>query len=325
MGSHLLPLVIFISILGYNTNVQGERRCLDVIQWKGNVEDVSVLRETLQGGLLASVPDAPCAGVVIEVVFADGIWKFTLHRGPEKSSHQGPDLAIASTWIESQLAPPVSIVIKPREEVKKPVAAPKTTPVVIPAAAAGLPLLAAFFSGGAFSESYAGVGIDAEADLRLGPIWWTGLRVGGVIMPEQSGIRRDRLALTALAGARFHVRRLNLLPGVGVGLSSLDMTDARNGEENDPLRTSRLDLLGTLFVRAEVELSSRLRLLLDLAVQRDLYNLEMTNTGEPIGDTKSDNLETVAYKAKFNEQGFVPRDNLVFLLRLGLAWRWSGW
>lgn len=33
-----------------------------------------MLKETLQGGLLASVPGAPCAGVVIWVLVGGGRW-----------------------------------------------------------------------------------------------------------------------------------------------------------------------------------------------------------------------------------------------------------
>ncbi|PKN21905.1 MAG: hypothetical protein CVU65_15955 [Deltaproteobacteria bacterium HGW-Deltaproteobacteria-22] len=160
MGSILFSIATFLAILGFNTGAQGETRCLEVIQWKGNIEDVSVLKETLQGGLLASVPGATCAGVVIQVHFANGIWRFLLQRGPDKSSHKGPDLAVASTWIESQLAPPVSIVIKPKNDDKKVVPTTKPTPVAIPVVASGLPLLAALFTGGAFSSA-PGCGADS--------------------------------------------------------------------------------------------------------------------------------------------------------------------
>jgi hypothetical protein len=325
MGSIVFSIATFLAILGFNTGAHGETRCLDVIQWRGNIEEVSVLKERLQDGLLASVPGGPCEGVVIQVYFTNGIWRFLLQRGPDKSSHQGPDLVVASTWIESQLAPPVSIVIAPRGKVTSTGPTPTPPPVVIPASLTGPPLLAALFTGGVFSPHYSGGALDMEADLRLGPRFWGGISAGGAILPEQNGVRRDRLTLTLLAGTRHDLRRLQVLPGLGLGLASTDMTQAPAEEEDAPLETRRLDLLGSVFLRAQLALSRRLVLLLDLSVQYSIYNLSLRDTGPAGSNTNNESLEARNLKANFHEQGLVPMDNLSFVIRLGLAWRWGGW
>ncbi|MBU1070368.1 hypothetical protein KJ975_12440 [Myxococcota bacterium] len=203
--------------------------------------------------------------------------------------------------------------------------APKPEPVAIPVVASGLPLLAALFTGGAFSENYAGGGLDVEADLRLSPRLWSGLSAGGAMMPEQSGVRRDRLALMLLAGTRLDLRRVQLLPGLGVGLSSTNMTQAPAEEEDAPLETRRLDLLGSVFLRAQLALSRHLVLLLDLSVQYSIYNLSLRDAGQSSSNTNNESMEARNLKANFNEQGAVPMDHLSFMIRLGLAWRWGGW
>jgi len=103
------------------------------------------------------------------------------------------------------------------------------------------------------------------------------------------------------------------------------MTQAPAEEEDAPLETSRLDLLGSVFLRAQLALSRRLVLLLDLSVQYSIYNLTLRDAGPDGNNTNNENLEARNLKANFHEQGLVPMDNLTFLIRLGLAWRWGGW
>jgi hypothetical protein len=116
-----------------------------------------------------------------------------------------------------------------------------------------------------------------------------------------------------------------VLPGLGLGLASTDMTQAPAEEEDAPLETRRLDLLGSVFLRAQLALSRHLVLLLDLSVQYSIYNLSLRDAGQSSSNTNNESMEARNLKANFHEQGLVPMDNLTFVVRLGLAWRWGGW
>jgi len=322
MSSRLFFPLIFLAVLGPSPRAFAASRCLDVIAWRGDSEDVSVVRETLGGGVLATQAAATCQGVGISVAFSNGRWTFILRRNEEKATHSGPDLQVAATWVESQLVPPVGIAIPAppvkKEESPKPPAAPG-----IGASSGGWPLMAIVFSGAALTQDYQGAGIDAELDLRLGRLW-SGISVGYVLMPEQSGVRRDQMALQVLAGSRIDWSRLRLLPGVAVGIGAMELAGSNVEGDDVPRSATRTDLLFSLFLRAQFALTGRIQLLLDLSARISPVNLSTKVFGGSEDENTGGETEKM-FKANIADEAGLGTSKLVFLIRLGLAWRWSGW
>lgn len=323
MVQYILAAAAFLAVFGVSPRAHSESRCLEVIAWRGTPEDISVVRETLGGGVLATQAGGPCRGVGIAVTFSGGRWTFILRRNDETVTHSGPDLQIAATWVESQLVPPVGISLLVPPVKKEPVAKPPVVPVV-PATTTGLPLLALVFSGAALTADYQGAGLDAELDLRLGKRLWSGISAGYVLMPEQAGIRREQVAARVLAGSRFNWKGVDILPGVGFGVGYMDLSRSSVEEEEAPRLATRTDLLLSLFLRAQVPLTDRIRLLLELQAQGSPVNLSSKVAGETTDDNTGGDTE-MEFKSNAADAAGFRTAKVVFLIRLGLAWRWSGW
>lgn len=314
---------ILFSLPGPSPSVAGQPRCIEVIRWSGKTEDVSIVREALGGGILASQAGVTCRGVGISVGFSQGRWTFRLRRDDKTVTHVGPDLQVAATWVESLLVPPVGIPMPTPGGGPDPGAGVVAVPVVA-ATRAGPPLLATLFSGAALAADYQGLGLCAELDLRLGSSLWSGISAGWIAMPEQSGVRRDQITFQVLAGSRFTLKHMDVLPGVGLGVGHMELAGSGEKGEESPVEATRSDLLFSLFVRAQLALTDRVRLLLELNAQFSLVNLS-TKVSAPGEDENSGQETEKVLKANAADEAGLPTNRVVFLVRLGLAWRWGGW
>ncbi len=191
-----------------------EGTCLQRLTWSGDTSIISHVRAALSVGPLARAAARSCEGATVHIVRQDDSWRFQLTHHGRTVSHTARSVGVTSSWLESWLAPGLAPVpAKDREappEVVHSSTAREGPRIPIQAAARALVDLDAL--------GPAWPGFEIAFTLRLWRSVWIGTAAAGAWAPEDKGVSRRNLRMTARGGWLLPLSWGALRLGAGLGI-----------------------------------------------------------------------------------------------------------